>query len=287
MREGDFLFYDGQILRSDKLLISPNNRSYRYGDGCFETIKVLNGKIMLADYHFERLFSSLETLRFKKLGYHSAGWLEKQILSVVEKNGHAKRARVRVTVTRGDGGIYDEQNHYPYFLIQSWPLQPATQELNENGLVIDIYKDARKTADLFSSIKSNNYLPYVMGALWAKEHHLNDAILLNPDNRVADATIANVFIVKDGGIKTPALTEGPVNGVMRRHLLQLLRKENIPVEEGMITVDELLEASELFLTNAIHGIKWVKQLGNSHYTNATAIRLYKMMQSDLKSNNEF
>ena len=278
MREGDFLFYDGQILRSDKLLISPNNRSYRYGDGCFETIKVLHGKIMLADYHFERLFSSLETLRFKKSGYHSAGWLEKQILSVVEKNGHAKRARVRVTVTRGDGGIYDEQNHYPYFLIQSWSLQTATQELNENGLVIDIYKDARKTADLFSSIKSNNYLPYVMGALWAKEHHLNDAILLNPDNRVADATIANVFIVKDGSIKTPALTEGPVNGVMRRHLLHLLRKENIPVEEGMITVDELLEASELFLTNAIHGIKWVKQLGNSHYTNTTAIRLYKILK---------
>lgn len=280
MREGDFLFYDGQILRSDKLLISPNNRSYRYGDGCFETIKVLNGKIMLADHHFERLFSSLETLHFKKLGYHSAGWLEKQILSVVEKNGHAKRARVRVTVTRGDGGIYDEQNHYPFFLIQSWPLQPATQELNENGLVIDIYKDARKTADLFSSIKSNNYLPYLMGALWAKEHHLNDAILLNPDNRVADATIANVFIVKDGSIKTPALTEGPVNGVMRRHLLHLIRKENIPVEEGIITVDELLEASELFLTNAIHGIKWVKQLSNSHYTNATSIRLYKMLKSE-------
>lgn len=280
MREGDFLFYDGQILRSDKLLISPNNRSYRYGDGCFETIKVLHGKIMLADYHFERLFSSLETLHFKKPGYHSAGWLEKQILSVVEKNGHAKRARVRVSVTRGDGGIYDEQNHYPYFLIQSWPLQPATQVLNENGLVIDIYKDARKTADLFSSIKSNNYLPYLMGALWAKEHHLNDAIMLNPDNRVADATIANVFIVKDGSIKTPALTEGPVNGVMRRYLLHLLRKENIPVEEGMITVDELLEASELFLTNAIHGIKWVKQLGNSHYTNATAIRLYKILKSE-------
>ncbi|MGV3593705.1 MAG: aminotransferase class IV [Sediminibacterium sp.] len=278
MREGDFLFYDGQILRSDKLLISPNNRSYRYGDGCFETIKVLNGKIMLADYHFERLFSSLETLRFKKPGYQSAGWLEKQILSVVEKNGHTKRARVRVTVTRGDGGIYDEQNHYPYFLIQSWPLQTATQELNENGLVIDIYKDARKTADLFSSIKSNNYLPYLMGALWAKEHHLNDAILLNPDNRVADATIANVFIVKDGSIKTPALTEGPVNGVMRRHLLHLLRKENIPVEEGTITVDELLEASELFLTNAIHGIKWVKQLGNSNYSNTTAIRLYKILK---------
>lgn len=284
MREGDFLFYDGHLLRSDKLLISPNNRSYRYGDGCFETIKVLNGKVILSEYHYERLFSSLELLKFKKPGYCNSKWLEQHILSVVEKNGHAKRSRVRVAVTRGDGGIYDEQNHYPYFLIQSWNLQPATQELNENGLVIDIYKDARKANDLFSSIKSNNYLPYLMGALWAKEQHLNDAILLNPASRVADATIANVFIVKDGIIKTPALTEGPVNGVMRRHLLQLLRKENIPIEEGTITVDELLEASELFLTNAIHGIKWVKQLGDSHYTNSTAIRLYKMLKSNTSNN---
>lgn len=280
MREGDFLFFDGQVLKSDKLLISPNNRSYRYGDGCFETIKVLNGQIMLREYHVERLFSSLELLRFKKPGYCKADWLQKQILSLVEKNGHAKRARVRVTVTRGEGGIYDEQNHYPYFLIQSWTLQPATQELNENGLVVDIYKEARKTADHFSAIKTNNYLPYLMGALWAKEQHLNDAIVLNAFDRVADATIANVFIVKDGIIKTPALTEGPVNGVMRRHLLQLLRKENIPVEEGLLTVDELLEASELFLTNAIHGIKWVKQLGNSYYQNTTAVRLYKMLQEN-------
>lgn len=278
MREGDFLFYDRQVLRSNKLLISPNNRSYRYGDGCFETIKVLNGKIMLSDYHSERLFSSLELLRFKKPGYCNADWLQKQILALVTKNGHAKRARVRVTVTRGDGGIYDEQKHYPYFLIQTWPLQPVTEELNENGLVLDIYKEARKTADFFSSIKSNNYLPYLMGAIWAKEKHLNDAILLNPFNRVADATIANVFIVKNGIIKTPALSEGPVNGVMRRYLLHVLHEENMPVEEGIITVDELLEASELFVTNAIHGIQWVKQLGNSYYTNDTAIRLHKMLK---------
>jgi branched-subunit amino acid aminotransferase/4-amino-4-deoxychorismate lyase len=241
MQEGDFLFYDGQLLRSDRLLISPNNRSYRYGDGCFETIKLLDGKIQLANYHFERLISSLELLHFKKSGYFTAAWLEKQVLSVAEKNGHMQSARIRLTVTRGDGGVYDEQNQFPYLLIQSWPLSPTVQELNENGLVIDIYKDARKVIDRFSSVKSNSYLPYVMGALWAKEQQLNDAILLNPFDRVADATIANVFIVKDGMIKTPALTEGPVNGVMRRHVLQMLRKENMPVEEGSITIDELME----------------------------------------------
>jgi branched-chain amino acid aminotransferase len=116
-----------------------------------------------------------------------------------------------------------------------------------------------------------------MGALWAKEQQLNDAILLNPFDRVADATIANVFIVKDGMIKTPALTEGPVNGVMRRHVLQMLRKENMPVEEGSITIDELMEASEIFLTNAIHSIRWVKQLGSNNYSNLLTQKLYQQL----------
>lgn len=282
MQEGDFLFYDGQIVRSDKLLISPNNRSYRYGDGCFETMKLLDGKIQLAKYHFERLLSSLEILHFKKSGYFTAAWLEKQVLSVAEKNGHLKSARIRLTVTRGEGGVYDEQNQFPYLLIQSWPLSPTVQQLNENGLVIDVYKEARKVTDRFSSIKSNSYLPYVMGALWAKEQQLNDAILLNPFDRVADATIANVFIVKDGKLKTPSLTEGPVNGVMRRQLLQLLHQEHIPVEEGMITIEELTEAAELFLTNAIHGIRWVKQLGNHQYSNVLTQQLHRQLMLSMQ-----
>jgi branched-chain amino acid aminotransferase len=114
-----------------------------------------------------------------------------------------------------------------------------------------------------------------MAALWARQRHLNDAVLLNPYGRVADATIANVFIVKDGIIKTPALTEGAVNGVMRRHLLQCLRKENMPVEETQLEPEELLEASEVFLTNAIYGIRWVKQLGRSGYTNQLSSLLHR------------
>ena len=281
MQEGDFLFYDGQILRSDKLLISPNNRSYRYGDGCFETIKLLNGRIQLAQYHFERLIASLELLHFKKSGYFTATWLEKQVLTVAEKNGHLQCGRIRLTVTRGEGGVYDEQNQFPYLLIQSWPLSPTTNQLNENGLVIDVYKDARKAVDRFSGIKSNSYLPYVMGALWAKEQQLNDAVLLNANDCVADATIANVFIVKDGRIKTPALTEGPVNGVMRRQLIQVLRKAGLPVEEGTITVEELSEAAEIFLTNAIHGIRWVKQLGENRYSNLLTQQLHRQLLQSL------
>jgi branched-chain amino acid aminotransferase len=177
--------------------------------------------------------------------------------------------------------LYDADNHFPHHLVQTWELNPANNSFNENGLVIDVYKEARKVCDRFSSVKSNNYLSYVMAALWAKEHKLNDAILLNPYDRIADATIANVFIVKDGLIKTPALSEGAVEGVMRRHLLHSLRKENMPVEETAITVQDLKEASEIFFTNSIYGIKWVKQLGESGFTHQLASLLHKKMVATL------
>ena len=275
MSATDFLFLDGHLMRQDKANLSVNNRSFRYGDGCFETIRVVNGQIKLASLHFERLFTSIDALKFNKPSYMNAEWLEKNILEVVHKNGHQKLARVRVMIFRGDGGLYDPENHFPHHLIQSFKLGEATQELNQNGLTLGIYKAAKKSSDFFSMIKSNNYLPYVMAALWAKENNLNDAVLLNHDNNVADTTIANIFIIKDGIIKTPAITEGPVAGVMRRYLIKTLREHNYEVQETTVTVADVLEASEVFLTSAIHGIKWVKQIDNSHYNNSLIPVLYK------------
>lgn len=281
MEQANFLFYNGKISKTGKPLLSPDNRSFRYGDGFFETMKMVNGKIQLSDYHFERLFASLELMQFQKPVYFTREYLEENLITLAKKNYHHKLARIRVTIFRGDGGLYDVDNHFPHHLIQTWDLNPANNQFNENGLVIDIFKDARKVCDRYSLVKSNNYLSYVMAALWAKEHKLNDAILLNPYDRIADATIANVFIVKNGLIKTPALTEGAVNGVMRRHLLHSLRKENMPVEETTLTIDDLTGASEIFFSNSIYGIKWVKQLGDNGYTHQLSSLLHKKMVQSL------
>jgi branched-chain amino acid aminotransferase len=99
--------------------------------------------------------------------------------------------------------------------------------------------------------------------------------LLNHFDNVADTTIANLFIIKDGIIKTPAITEGPVAGVMRRYLIKTLREHNYEVQETTVSVADVLEASEVFLTSAIHGIKWVKQIDNSQYNNSLIPVLYK------------
>ena len=277
MSTANFLFLDGQIHRSNKLLVSPNNRSFRYGDGFFETMKWMHGRILLADYHFERLFTSLDRLQFQAPNYFTKAYLENQINELVKKNGHTKLARVRVMIYRGEGGLYDVENHFPHHLIQTYELNPSNNQLNENGLVVDLYRDAIKVCDSFSHIKSNNYLNYAMAAIWAKKQHLNDAFLFNPYNRLADATIANVFLIKDGFIKTPAITEGPVQGVMRRHLLQALRAADMPVEETTIELADIEQASEIFLTNAIYGIRWVKQFGKHTYTQQLAPLLHKKM----------
>lgn len=275
MSTTNFLYADGQMLRSDKALILPDNRSFRYGDGFFETMKFRDGQIQLADYHFERLFKTLDRLKFQPPSFFTRAYLETQIIELVKKNGHHGLSRVRLTIYRGEGGIYDRINHFPHHLIQTWDLNESNNKINENGLVVDIFQDAKKVCDGFSHLKTNNYLNYAMAAIWAKENHLNDAFLLNPYNRLADATIANVFIIKDGLIKTPALSEGPVEGVMRRHLLTQLRKLDIPVLEAKLEIEEVLQASEVFLTNAIYGIRWVKQLQNSNFDSKMVHYLYK------------
>jgi aminodeoxychorismate lyase len=260
------LNFNGTILNANKPIIEANNRSFRYGDGCFETMKAVKGKIIHSTEHFERFFQALELLQFDKINYLTPAYLHNQINELLQKNQHQQLARIRLTLFRGNGGLYDAENHFPNYIIQTWDLNSANNQLNENGLVIDVFKDAKKTFDSYSHIKSNNYLPYLMAALWAKKNHLNDALLLNPFNRIADATIANIFIVQNGIVKTPTFTEGGVNGIMKNYLLQCLKNENIPFEETLLTTEDLHLAQEVFLTNSIYGIKWVKQCGNTNYT---------------------
>lgn len=270
-----FATWNGRIIREGKVFISPNNRSFRYGDGCFETMKVVNGRLLLYELHFQRLFSSLNLLRFTYPETFTPENLKSQINDLVKKNGHEKSARVRLVVYRGDGGLYDVKDKNAYYIIQSWAGATDTNVFNEAGLRVGIFGDAKKSADLFSSLKSNNYLPYAMAAMWAKEQLLDDAIIMNAFGGVADATIANIFIVDNGIIKTPSLTEGCINGVMRRYLLHCFEKDDLPHSQTEISSRDLSNASEIFLTNATHGIRWVAQVGNNSYRNTLSAYLHK------------
>lgn len=266
--------YNGTITTEENVRISPSNRAFRYADGLFETMKLVDGKVVLQDLHVERLYSSLEIMKFSISSFPDPAGLVKHIIELVEKNQCLTSARVRLTVFAGDTTLYDVSGRSPNYLIEAVSLEPRGFTLNERGLAVGIYRDAVKPCDIFSPVKSNNFLPYVMGAVWARENGLDESILLNQYGKVADATIANVFIVKDGRVKTPPLADGPVNGVMRKYLLKCIKDEGIPYKETSLAVGEVLEASEVFFSNVIRGIRWAERIGDSRYTNQVSAYLH-------------
>jgi branched-chain amino acid aminotransferase len=277
----EFVIINGNILEKSKAGLSPDDHSYRYGDGLFETMKITNGNILLEKYHFERLFSGLETLKFKIPAYFTRQKINEQVKELCKKNRYEGSARVRLSVTRGAGGLYDCDNKLSY-LIETWPLKQNENALNEKGLVIDVFPDAKKSIDVFSNLKSANYLPYVMGAIWAKENNLNDALVLNQHDRICDSTIANVFWVNDNKIFTPPLNEGCVAGVMRKKISNLAtHNSDFLVSESILTEDVLLQADEVFLTNAVTGIRWVKKCRSKVYKNTISSRISAILGETL------
>ena len=254
--------------------MGAGNRGLRYGDGVFETMKMLNGKLVLEDAHFARLWKGMNVLGFEIPKHFAPEKLAAEISALAKKNGHEKAARVRLQILRGDGGLYDAINHAPNYIIETWELPESNGQLNSNGLEAGIYHDAKKSCDILSNLKHNNYLPYLMAALHAKKEKWNDALLLNNHERICDSTIANVFIIKNEELFTPALGEGCVAGVKREHIIATLKSTAWKVNETTLTVDDVLNADEIFLTNSIHNIRWVKSIGNSSYTNSITQKIY-------------
>jgi branched-chain amino acid aminotransferase len=267
------IHFNGKILPAEQALIGAGSRGLRYGDGLFETMRVVNGRIALQDLHVERLLRGMAILQFDLPAFFDAAHLAEAVLVLCKRMKIEAGARIRLNVFRGNGGLYDPESHHPNIVIEAWPLKLPTS-LHENGLVIDIYTEARKHPDILANLKTNNYLPYILAALYVKNNRLNDCLLLNSAGRICDATIANVFWVKDGKVFTPPLSEGGVAGVMRKYLLEQVSGDHA-VQEALLTPETLGEADEVFLTNAIQGIRWVRAFRDKQYANEVATALFK------------
>ncbi|MET0392014.1 MAG: aminotransferase class IV [Chitinophagaceae bacterium] len=269
-----YLNVNGQILPAGTAVLQADNRSYRYGDGLFETMKVVHGRISLAHYHWERFFSGLQLLGFAVPASFTPTTLQEEIIQLCTQNKCTELARIRLSAFRGNGGLYDDDTASLQYMIECQDAGDTVNRLNEEGLVTGIFPDARKSCDRFARLKSANYLPYAMAARYARRNGLHECLVLNTYERIADATIANVFLVRDGCIYTPPVSEGCIAGTMRRYLLEKGRPAGFAIEEKAITPAETAIADELFLTNALYGLRWVKNHGAATYGNQLATAVY-------------
>ncbi len=271
--------FNGRIIPSGQPVLTADNRGFRYGDGIFETMAVKDGRIRLGRYHFERLMSGAALLQFTTTPLFTPEILTTEVLELCRMNGHSASGRVRLVVFRGDGGFADaDAGLFPNYIIQSWPLAPENDAFNEKAWSIDLFPEGRKSCDPFSNLKSNNYLLYTLAALYAQKNGLDDSLVLNSQGRIADSSIANLFYLKGNCIYTPALSEGCVAGVMRRYLVESLPAAGFAVREKETTIEDLESAEEVFLTNALKGIRWVGRWGHVTWGSVLTRKVYKKVK---------
>lgn len=267
-----FLNYNGQILSVSTPIIGANNRAFRYGDALFETIRMVGGKALFLDIHLIRLKAGMQLLQMIAPAEWTTRFWEQAILELGKKNKVVKDARIRLTVFRNEGGLYTPHTNQVSFLLELTPLDTDGYELNAKGLMIDCFLEMPKHKGPLASIKSANALPYILAGIYAKKNQLDDCLLVNEQGNLVEAVAANVYLVKNNTIYTPALSEGCVAGVMREVL-----KQKMGFVEQQIVPAALLEADEVFLSNAVKGIQWVGGYKAKRYFNRVSKELIGLL----------
>ncbi len=207
-------------------------RALYYGDSLFETIRVFNGRIPFMRSHWDRLSNGLQRMGYAVPTHWSGDFFKHQIRRTAPAN-----ARVRLTVWRSPGGLYCPTDDTPQFLLTA---------------------QVRLPVDALSGLKAPNAFRYVAAAQEAQARGWDDAVLLNASDRLCEATSSNIFWITNGVVCTPPLSEGPVTGVARGLLPKLIAAAGLRFEERVAGFEAIQTADEVFLTNAIRGIQWVR-----------------------------
>lgn len=279
----NYICYNGRLLSKDKAMQSPLNRAFMYGDSLFETIHAYASNIQYLDDHYDRLTRGMKCLQMEIPSSFTIKNLHEQISNLIIKNNLFKGVRIRLTVWRNIGGLYTPSDNSVSYMINCTELSSGDYSFNKKGYIIDIYNEICKHNNILSPYKTGNSLIYIMGALYRKKKRLNDCLLCNETGNIVEALSSNVFIVKDNVLITPSLDSGPVCGVMRKQIISIAQSLNLEVKEIKITINDLLAADEIFLTNAISGIRWVVGFQNRRYFK----KISKIISDELNNQNNF
>jgi branched-chain amino acid aminotransferase len=247
--------FNGTIVSEDANIL-VQNRGFLYGDAVFETVKIVNSKILFLEDHYFRLMSSMRVIRMEIPMNFTMEYLEEQILNLINEKSLESSSRARITVYRNDGGYYLPKNNSVSFLIHAVLIENAVYSFEEKEYEVDLYKDFYVAKQLLSSIKTTNRLINITASIYASENGLDNCILLNENKNVVEAVQGNIFMLIGNRLITPPVSEGCLNGVMRKQILAIARKiENLEVVEEVISPFDLQKADELFVTNVIKGIQ--------------------------------
>ena len=266
------------VLQDSELQLSVNNRSFLYGDGVFETLKIVNNKILFFEEHYFRLMASMRIVRMQIPMNFTLEYLEEQILKLVNAKNIQNSGRVRLTVYRNEGGFYLPSNNSVSFVITAFELKSKTYLFEGKSFEVDLYKDFVITKQLLSTLKTTNKLIQITASIFADENKLEGCLLINEEKNVVEATNGNVFMVMANQLITPPISEGCLNGIMRKQILNLAKQHGtVEVIEKEISPFDLQKADELFITNVILGIQPITKYRKKEFKVSFSVELLRKL----------
>ncbi len=237
-------------------MLAPSDRGLAYGDGLFETMAAVDGRIRWLDYHLERLTASCRRLAIPCV---SADLLREEIRTACPAEG---RFIVKVIVTRGSGarGYRPPDNPEPTRILSvgSWPSYPS--EYYTDGIAVCSLDTPVGENPSLAGMKHLCRLEQVLGRMELEKHDAQEGLQFASSGAVVGGTMSNLFAVIEGRLSTPSVEASGVAGVMRRIVMETAGARGLSVVEGVLTAADLQSAQALFMTNAVIGIWPVKRL---------------------------
>lgn len=254
---------------NSKLILNSNSPfkseddNFRLRYGLYETYLVVNGIIEHPNLHWQRLLKGMETLGFNIPDHYSEAYFTEKISCLVSHNNSLDMARVRLQ-------IFTEDKITPFspqYLIECFEVDASIAGWKEEGIKVAVLKDFYKEINETANYKISHNKHFLLSQQVMKEQNLDDVLLVNNNRNIAESAMANIFWIKDGTIFTPPLTEGCLAGTMRAILINIIAAQDIPFEEKQMTESNLENADEIFLTNSIRKIRWVREIDGKFYGN--------------------
>lgn len=272
-------FLNGNRIHPGSSFLNGENRSFLFGDGVFESVRIMNGKPLFWNEHLERLQFAMDRLFLEQPSDDFERLISESVPSIISKE-RIRDARMRITIFRDSTGLYT-----PDELTSSWYVIIKENEKQETDIADELkvvfFSDMHKENSLVSRIKTTSSLLYVMAGIHANMNGAQESIILNPEGRIVESHTSNLFIFKSGIFQTPPLSEGCIDGVMRRQLIGIMNRKGLELREQPITKADLMNADELLLSNVMSWVRNVNEFSNKSYSSEWAPKLNTMIMESV------
>jgi len=240
------VFLNGEIIKAAAADVAITDSSYLYGIGLFETMRAVDGTVFRLEDHLRRLNGSAETLAIAN------SYTDQQIRQGIDEVLTANKlteARLRLQIS--NGAVKPDGTTTTNLLITAAEFTPYPTEYYEKGVRVTLTDFRQNPKDPFCGHKTTCYGPRLTALKNAHEKLAAEALWFTTENFLAEGSISNVFLVKDGALYTPPVQTPILPGIARKTVLEIAEAENIPCHETPLKISDLLEADEVFLTNVI------------------------------------